>query len=429
MTDLQPAPASLSVPGREPDPIRLDVTGADIIGEALALRARGPLVQVLLPGDIPAWAVTDAEVIKQLFTDWRVSKDAHRHWPTFIAGGVPADWPQIAWVSVRNMFTAYGKEHHRLRRLVGPAFSARRVAALRPQIRMIIRRLLDDLAARPDGAVIDLREDYATQVPLRVISALMGVPAELQPRLRVCVDEIFSTSPRRDPRATFTELVDTLTQLVARRRVEPGADMTSLLIGHRDNDDRLSEEELVHTLLLVISAGYETTVNLIDQAVYRLLTQSELLARLRVGAVTWSQVIEECLRFAPPVPNLPLRYAVTDIDIAGTRIRAGEAILACFAAANRDPQLHGPDPDVFDPARSNKEHLSFGYGPHYCLGAALARLEAIEALPALFGRFPELTLAVEPGQLRPLPSFVSQGHQAMPAYLDRPRDLGDGHGH
>jgi len=159
------------------------------------------------------------------------------------------------------------------------------------------------------------------------------------------------------------------------------------------------------------------------------LTQSELLARLRVGAVTWSQVIEECLRFAPPVPNLPLRYAVTDIDIAGTRIRAGEAILACFAAANRDPQLHGPDPDVFDPARSNKEHLSFGYGPHYCLGAALARLEAIEALPALFGRFPELTLAVEPGQLRPLPSFVSQGHQAMPAYLDRPRDLGDGHGH
>src|SRR5690606_8954901 len=144
----------------------------------------------------------------------------------------------------------------------------------------------------------------------------------LQPRLRVCVDEIFSTSPRRDPRATFTELVDTLTQLVARRRVEPGADMTSLLIGHRDNDDRLSEEELAHTLLLVISAGYETTVNLIDQAVYRLLTQSELLARLRVGAVTWSQVIEECLRFAPPVPNLPLRYAVTDIEIVGRRIEA-----------------------------------------------------------------------------------------------------------
>uniref|UniRef100_UPI00278BF899 cytochrome P450 family protein n=1 Tax=Nocardia higoensis TaxID=228599 RepID=UPI00278BF899 len=412
-------------PGREPDPIRLDATGADIIGEAIALRERGPLVQVMLPGDIPAWAVTDAEVIKQLFTDWRVSKDAHRHWPAFIAGQVPADWPQIAWVSVRNMFTAYGKEHHRLRRLVGPAFSARRVAALRPEIRMIIRRLLDDLAARPDGAVIDLREDYATQVPLRVISALMGVPAELRPRLRVCVEEIFSTSPRRDPRTTFTELVDTLTQLVARRRVEPGPDMTSLLIRHRDEQaDRLSEEELVHTLLLVISAGYETTVNLIDRAVCQLLTRPELLDRLRIGAVTWSQLIEECLRYAPPVANLPLRYAVTDIDIAGQRIKAGDAILACFAAANRDPHLHGPDPDVFDSARPNKEHLSFGYGPHYCLGAALARLEAIEALPALFGRFPDLTLAVEPGELQALPSFVSQGHRSLPAYLDRPRDPG-----
>ncbi|MBF6355854.1 cytochrome P450 [Nocardia higoensis] len=423
MTDLQTTP----VPGREPDPIRLDVTGADIIGEAIALRERGPLVRVLLPGDIPAWAVTDPEVIKGLFTDWRVSKDAHRHWPAFITGGVPADWPQIAWVSVRNMFTAYGKEHHRLRRLVGPAFSARRVAALRPQIRMIIRRLLDDLAARPDGTVIDLREDYATQVPLRVITALMGVPAELQPRLRVCVDEIFSTSPRRDPSTTFTELVDTLTQLVARRRIEPGKDMTSLLISHRDNDDRLSEEELVHTLLLVISAGYETTVNLIDRAVYQLLTRPELLAQLRTGAVTWSQLIEECLRYAPPVPNLPLRYAVTDIDIAGQRIEAGEAILACFAAANRDPHLHGPHPDVFDPTRPNTEHLSFGYGPHYCLGAALARLEAIEALPALFGRFPDLTLAVEPGELRPLPSFVSHGHRSLPAYLDRPRDPGGPH--
>src|SRR5690606_11878036 len=128
--------------------------------------------------------------------------------------------------------------------------------------------------------------------------------------------------------------------------------------------------------------------------VCQLLTRPELLARLRVGAVTWSQLIEECLRYAPPVPNLPLRYAVTDIEIVGRRIEAGEAILACFAAANRNPRLHGPEPDVFDPARANKEHLSFGYGPHYCLGAALARMEAIEALPALFERFPDLTLAV-----------------------------------
>ncbi|WP_040794095.1 cytochrome P450 family protein [Nocardia higoensis] len=420
MTDLQPVSS--------PTPIVLDVAGTDITGEAIALRDRGPLVRVVLPGDIPAWAVTDPEVIKQLFTDWRVSKDAHQHWPAFIAGQVPADWPQIAWVSVRNMFTAYGKDHQRLRKLVGPAFTARRVAALRPQIKMIIRRLLDDLAARPDGAVIDLREDYATQVPLRVISALMGVPADLQVRLRVCVDEIFSTSPQRDPQDTFTELVDTLSALVARRRVDPGEDMTSLLISHRDEQaDRLSEEELVHTLLLVISAGYETTVNLIDQTVYQVLTRPELLAQLRVGTITWSQLIEETLRYAPPVANLPLRYAVTDIDIAGEHIRAGDALLACFAAANRNPGLHAPKPDAFDPTRPNKEHLSFGYGPHHCLGAPLARLEAAEALPALFGRFPDLILATPAHELKPLASFVSHGHQSLPVYLDRPHDPGEQH--
>ncbi|WP_051027270.1 cytochrome P450 family protein [Nocardia higoensis] len=396
----------------------LDVTGTDILGEAIALREKGPLVRVVLPGDIPAWAVTDAEVLKELFTDWRVSKDAHQHWPRFRAGQVPPDWPLITWVSVRNMFTAYGKEHQRLRKLIGPAFTPRRVTALRPQIKQIIVDLLNGLAARPVGSLVDLREEYATQVPLRVITALMGVPDDLQPRLRVCVDEIFSTTPQRDPHDTFTELVATLTTLVERRRAEPGDDMTSLLIEHRDNDDRLSEEELVHTLLLVISAGYETTVNLIDQAVYQVLTRPDLLRLLRTGAITWSQLVEETLRHAPPVANLPLRYAVADIDIADVRIRTGEAIIAAIAATNRNPHRHDPNPDQFDPARPNKEHLSFGYGPHHCLGAALARLEAVEALPALFGRFPELTLAAGAGELKPMPSFISHGHRSLPVYLD-----------
>ncbi|WP_067854016.1 cytochrome P450 family protein [Nocardia shimofusensis] len=424
MTDLQPTHAS--IPGPASAPVVLDVTGTDIPGEAITLRDRGPLVPVVLPGDIHAWAVTDPEVLKALFTDWRVSKDAHQHWPTFRTGGVPSDWPLITWVSVRNMFTAYGKDHQRLRKLIGPAFTPRRVTALRPQITMIIRRLLDDLATRPDGQVIDLREDYATQVPLRVITTLMGVPQDLQTRLRVCVDEIFSTTPQRDPQDTFTELVATLTTLVQRRRAEPGEDMTSLLINHRDNNDRLTEEELVHTLLLVISAGYETTVNLIDQAVYQVLTRPGLLGQLRTGTATWSQLIEETLRYTPPVANLPLRYAITDIDIADTHIKAGEAIIAAIAAANRNPNRHDPNPDAFDPARPNTEHLSFGYGPHHCLGAALARLEATEALPALFGRFPELTLAVETDELKPLPSFISHGHQSLPIYLDRPHGIEGG---
>src|SRR5690606_26270245 len=266
--------------------------------------------------------------------------------------------------------------------------------ALRSQVERISAELLDDLAARPADAVIDLREEYAAQVPLQVISALMGVPADLQPGLRQCIDEIFSTSPQRDPQETFAEMIGILGTLVARRRAEPGEDMTSLLITHRDeNEDRLTEEELVHTLLLVISAGFETTVNLLGQAIYQLLTRPELLPQLRAGALSWSHPIEETLRYAPPVADLPLRYASTDIDVDDQRIAAGEAIITSIAAANRSLALHGPDADEFDPHRKTKEHRSFGYGTHHCLGAPLARLEAEIALPALFERFPELALA------------------------------------
>src|SRR5690606_10516314 len=290
-------PMTDQLPVTVPAPVVLDPAGIDIPGEAARLRAQGPPVRVALPGGIRAWAITDPHLLKDLFVDWRVSKDAHQHWPAFIAGDVPPDWPLISWVSVRNMFTAYGRDHQRLRKLVGPAFTARRVDALRPRIKGIVAELLDGLAARPDGTVIDLREDYAARVPLLVISALMGVPADLREGLRLCVGELFSTIPRRDPQATLAEMVSILTTLVARRRADPADDLTGLLIGHRDDQaDRLTEEELIHTLLLVISAGYETTVNLIDQAVVRILTRPELLARLRTGAFTWQSLIEETLR-------------------------------------------------------------------------------------------------------------------------------------
>ncbi|WP_405177775.1 cytochrome P450 [Nocardia sp. NBC_01377] len=401
------------------DPYVLDATGTDIRGEAALLRERGPLVPVVLPGGIRAWAITTSELLKSLFADERVSKDSYRHWPAFLAGEVPLDWALITWVSVRNMFTAHGEDHTRLRKLVGPAFAARRVIALQPQIDRIVGDLLDELAEHPSGSVVDLREEFAAQVPLRVITELMGVPDRLQPRLRVCVGEIFSTLPQRDPALTLAEMLELLTTLVALRRAQPGDDMTSLLINHRDEGDRLSEEELVHTLLLVITAGFETTVNLLDQAICEVVTRPALGAKLRAGTVDWPRLVEETLRFAPPVANLPLRYAITDIDVdvAGQQIKAGDPIIAAIAAANR--RRPGTDADEFDPSSPKTEHLSFGYGPHYCLGAGLARLEAAVALPALFARFPHLALATEPEALETLDSFISVGHQQLPVHLTR----------
>jgi cytochrome P450 len=154
-----------------------------------------------------------------------------------------------------------------------------------------------------------------------------------------------------------------------------------------------------------VTAGHETTANLLGNAIVALLTRPGQLGRVLSGDVPWTDVIEESLRSQPPIPSMPLRYAVEDIDINGVTLHAGEAIIACFAAAGRDPLVYGSDSGLFDADRAVNDHLAFGYGAHYCIGAPLARLEAAIALPAIFDRYPDLALAVEPVELLPLESF------------------------
>ncbi len=344
------------------------------------------------------------------------------------------------------MFTAYGADHSRLRRLVQPAFTARRIRDLRPGIEGIVKSLLDDLAAAPPGEPVDLRARYAYPLPIRVICELMGVPEELRAGLGRCADGFFDTTiTPAQAQAVAAEMQDLIAELIARKRAEPGEDLVSRLLAGRDEagGGPLSEQELVDTCVLVISAGYETTVNLLDQSITTALARPDQLALVASGRVGWADFIEETLRVEAPVASLPLRYAVQDIDIAreaeaeteagahadahadprtdaaaGAVIRAGEAILAVYDAAGRDPRVHGATAEEFDATRPDKDHLAFGYGVHLCLGAPLARLEAEIALPALFARFPHLALAVPPDRLTPLASFISNGHQSLPAHLD-----------
>ncbi|MDH6708178.1 hypothetical protein P3T27_004917 [Kitasatospora sp. MAA19] len=179
----------------------------------------------------------------------------------------------------------------------------------------------------------------------------------------------------------------------------------------------LTEQELRDTLLLVVSAGYETTVNLIDNGIALLLTHPDQLAEVRAGRARWSDVVEEALRHDAPVAHLPLRYAVEDIRLSDeVTIRRGEAILAAYAAAGRHPCRYGDTGDAFDVTRPVKDHLAFGHGPHFCLGAPLARMEAETALRRLFERFPDLALA--PGaELAPVASLISNGHRSLPVLL------------
>ncbi|GHJ40945.1 cytochrome P450 [Streptomyces sp. TS71-3] len=404
----------------------MDPTGRDIQGEAALLRSQGPVTQVELPGGVVVWAVTDTATIKSLLTDPRVSRDTYQHWPAWEngEGELAKSWPLAMWVADRNMITAYGDEHRRLRKLVAKAFTARRTAALRPRVEAITAALLDAIADQGRQGPVDLREQFAYGLPTQVISELLGIPDRMRDELLGIIGAWMTNQVSAEEVAVYERRVyELLAELVAHKRSEPGDDLISALITVRDdeNGSGLTERELVDTILLTFTAGHETTANLIDQAVYTLLTNPDQLALVRRGEATWDDVIDETIRLEAPFANLPLRYAVEDIQVGDVTIAKGDAMIISFAAAGRDPLVHGGSADAFDVTRATRrEHVGFGHGVHFCLGAPLARLEAGVALPALFERFPEMSFAKPAGELLPLESFVSNGHRELPVRLGTP---------
>jgi cytochrome P450 len=364
------------------------------------------------------WVITSYDLARRLLLDPRVSRDARQHWPAFINGEISPDWPLIGWITRDSMLTAYGSEHARLRRLVAKAFTARRVEAMRPLVEKIVADLLEELDNAP-GEVVDLREVFANQVPARVICDLLGVTGDTRNRLRRGIATFTDTTATGEQvLAASQDLRLAIRAVIAVKRQTPGDDFTSALIAARDEDGtRLSEVELVNMLIGVLGAGHTTVADLLDNAVTELLTHPDQWELVTTGRVSWDDVIEETLRACSPVEYLPLRYAVEDIELGDRTITKGETILISFGAASRDPDLHGQTADHFDITRANKEHLAFGLGVHYCLGAPLGRLEARIALPALFGRFPDLALAVPATQLQPSVTFLSYGHRALPVRL------------
>ncbi|WP_330455706.1 cytochrome P450 [Streptomyces sp. NBC_00820] len=403
-------------------PYALDAAGADIHAEATALRALGPAAPVVLPGGINAWSVTDPALIRRLLVHPDISKDASQHWPAYIDGEVPADWPLRIWVDVRNALSAYGTEHRRLRRALSTAFTARRVRALVPRIEEITDGLLDELQDAGPDETVDLRARFAWRLPLLVVNAILGVPDDLHDAFRDSIGRLFGTSTTPEEAvAAATAVYGLIGRLIEHKQRHPENDVTSQLVrAHADGE--ITQQELADSMMLLIGAGHETTVNLLDHATVLLLTHPDQLALVTSGKTAWEQVVEEALRLEAPIATIIMRFAVRDVtdEATGITFAQGDGLVINYAAAGRDPGVHGPDADDFDSTRDTaREHLAFGHGVHLCLGAELARIEARIALSALFARFPDLRLAVEPGELEPLPSFISNGHQSVPVHLGR----------
>ncbi|GDY31173.1 cytochrome P450 [Gandjariella thermophila] len=308
--------------------------------------------------------------------------------------------------------------HTRLRGLVATAFGRGHVRRLRPRVHELAAGMVAGLADRAagDGAA-DLLDHLAAPLPVEVIAELLGVPPADRPLLQPwsnAIVKMYEPAPgpelRRRAERAATEFVGYLRELVDLRRRAPGEDLISDLVAVRDADGaRLSEDELVGTVVLLLMAGHEATVNVIGNGTLALLRHPEAWQKLVADPGLVPTAVEELIRYDSPL-QLFERTATTDVEIAGYRVRAGEKIAALLGAAGRDPAVFA-EPDRLDVTRSPNPHLGFGAGIHYCLGAPLARLEIEAALHALVHRMPGLALAGEPVRRR---EFVIRGLAALP---------------
>jgi 2-hydroxy-5-methyl-1-naphthoate 7-hydroxylase len=397
--------------------IALDPFVKDLAAESALLREAGPLAAVELPGGVPVWAVTHHAEARALLTDPRLVKDI-AHWDAFTRGEIAPDWALIPLANPgRSMLTVDGEDHRRMRALVAQALTPRRVERMRERIEQLTAELLDRVAAAAGACeVIDLKAEFAYPLPMYVVQELMGIDEGDLPRLKVLFEKFFSTqTPPQEVIATLGELSEMMARTVAARRAEPGDDLTSALVLASENGDRLTDEEIRSTLQLMIAAGHETTISLIVNAVVNLSNHPEQLALVREGKAGWEAVVEETLRYSTPTSHVLIRFATEDVPVGDKVIAKGEALIVSYAAIGHDEQQHGPTAGVFDITRTAPiRHISFGHGPHVCPGAALSRLEATVALPALYARFPDLTLAVPASELRNKPVVTQNDLYELP---------------
>jgi cytochrome P450 len=310
-------------------------------------------------------------------------------------------------------------DHTRLRGLVARAFTPKALAGIKPNVEAITAHLLANLDGRTE---CDLVADFATLLPAYVIMDMLGVPRAMLPEMKSWSDDIklfigtSQSTPDKYARAHrgVTGMAGAFATLIAEHRAAPRDDMLSTLIAARDDDSgRLDDDELIATAILFLFAGHETTTSLLAMGSMALIDNPDQRARLLAEPAMAAACVEECLRFDGPTPSM-VRIAKEEIEISGQKIRVGERVVALLGSANRDPAMFRA-PDHFEIARTPNPHVTFGFGPHFCLGAPLARLEALIALPALHRRFPAMTRA--DGDVAWSDGMTLRGPLALPVRL------------
>jgi cytochrome P450 len=365
-----------------------------------AYRAIREACPVFFWEDYDLWCFAGYAAVDALFRDRRFGRDV-----SHVASREQLGWPAIPdhvkpfyAFEARSMLECEPPVHTRLRTLVNRAFVSRTVERLRPRVEALAHRLIDAFAHQGE---VDLLPAFATPIPVTIIAEMLGVPVEAAPQLIDWSHRMVAMYQFGRSHATELDAVEATLQFsafmrahVAERRRSPGDDILSLLLQAEAAGDRLSEDELITTAILLLNAGHEATVHAIGNGVASILAEGLDPKKLFATPESTAATIEELLRFDPPLHSFT-RYALQPVEIAGLSLKLGDQVGLLIGAANRDPAAY-PAPDRLDPGRTGPPHVSFGGGIHFCIGAPLARLELQVALPILFARLPALRFAEPP---------------------------------
>jgi cytochrome P450 len=376
------------------------------------LRAEQPVCRVTLPDKTPVWLVTRYEDVKTLLTDERFAKNRYN-------ALTPEQLRRQPWVPPmfrpleRTMIDLDPPDHTRLRQLVHKAFTPRLIERMRERVQTLANELLDAVSQKGE---MDLIRDYALPLPMTIITEILGVPIQDRDKFHkwskviVSVNQ-FNANWRVIP--AIWKFNRYLRRFFRVRRDDLRDDLVSALMQAEEDCDRMSEDELLAMVFLLLVAGHETTVNLIGSGTLELLQHPDQIEKLRRDPSLIKSAIEELLRYTAPVFMSTERYAREDVTIQGVTIPRGEMALGVIGSANRDETVF-ENPDTLDLERAPNKHLSFGLGIHYCLGASLARLEAEIAINTLLGRMPDLRLKGAQESLRWRRSLILRGLDALP---------------